>query len=97
VPVRLFADERGGGGAPAIRLTDDLRALATSLQGGGLAVEAESRWRLVETVWALDLPRAGVAVEADIGQGLLYVKRIRGVNLTGVRGALNGYQRGRCF
>lgn len=103
VPVRFFHDERGGnrGGAGAIRLTDDLRRLANSVQGGGLADEAEARWRLVETAWQLELPRAGVAVQADAAQDLLFVeaaeRRIRRTALTRVRGALNGYQRGRCF
>jgi hypothetical protein len=102
VPVHFFHDERGGnrGGGGAIRLTDDLRRLAGSLQGGGLADEAEARWRLVETAWQLDLPRAGVAVQADAAQDLLFLKadgRIRRTSLTRVRGALNGYQKGRCF
>ena len=102
VPIRFFEDERKGdrGGAGAIRLTDDLRRLASSLQGGGLADEAEARWRLVETAWHLDLPRAGIAVQADAAQDLLFVeadRRIRRTNLTRVRGALNGYQRGCCF
>jgi hypothetical protein len=102
VPVRFFEDERGGnrGGGGVIRLTDDLRRLAGSVQGGGLAEEAEARWRLVETAWQLDLPRAGVAVQADAAQDLLFVeqdRRIRRTSLSRVRGALNGYQRGRCF
>ena len=97
VPVRFFADERSGSGPPAIRLTDDLRQLASSVQGSGLSAEAESRWRLVETAWQLNLPRAGVAVQADLALNLLFVERIRRVNLTGVRPALNGYQKGRCF
>lgn len=102
VAVRFFVDERKGSseGAGAIRLTDDLRRLTQSLQGGGLAEEAEARWRLVETAWQLDLPRAGVAVQADAAQDLLFLKadgRIRRTNLTRVRGALNGYQKGRCF
>jgi len=74
--------------------------LVDSAQGPGLADEAESRWRLVETAWQLDLPRTGIAVQADAAQDLLFVeqdRRIRRTNLTRVRGALNGYQRGRCF
>ena len=103
VPIRFFEDERGGnrGGGGAIRLTDDLRRLTGSVQGVGLADEAEARWRLVETAWQLDLPRAGIAVQADATQDLLFVeaeqRRIRRTGLTRVRGALNGYQRGRCF
>jgi hypothetical protein len=95
-PVRFFIDERSAGGN-AIRLTDELRPLAASVQGTGLADEAEARWRLVETAWMLDLPRAGIAVQADAAQNLLFVERVRRVDLTGVRAALNGYQRGRCF
>jgi hypothetical protein len=56
VPVRFFADERGTGASPAIRLTDDLRRLAASVQGAALSAEAESRWRLVETALQLNLP-----------------------------------------
>lgn len=86
VPVRFFADERAvGGGAPAIRLTDDLRRLAGSVQGAGLADEAEARWRLVETAWALNLPRAGVAVRADAAAGLLFVERGRAAPAGGRR------------
>ena len=102
VPISFFEDERKGGqsGGGAIRLTDDLRRLVGSVQGAALADEAEARWRLVETAWHLDLPRAGVAVQADAAGDLLFVeqdRRIRRTSLTRVRGALNGYQRGRCF
>ena len=51
----------------------------------------------LRSAWTLDLPRAGVAVQSDIEQGLLFVQRVRRVNLTGVRSALNGYQKGCCF
>ncbi|HWX49174.1 MAG TPA: hypothetical protein VNZ61_14045 [Roseomonas sp.] len=98
ISVRFFVDERKAvDGAGAIRLTDDLRRLAASVQGSGLAEEAEARWRLVENAWSLDLPRAGVAVQADAAQNLLFVERVRRVNLTGIKAALNGYQRGHCF
>lgn len=98
IPVRFFEDERQSGhGGAAIRLTDDLRRLAASLQGTSLAEEAEARWRLVEMAWSLDLPRAGVAVQVDFEQQTLFVERARRTNLTGVRAALNGYQSGRCF
>jgi hypothetical protein len=102
VPVRFFEDERGGnrGGAGAIRLTDTLRRLVNTAPSQDLAQEAEARWRLVETAWQLDLPRAGIAVQADAAQDLLFLeadRRIRRTGLTRVRGALNGYQRGRCF
>jgi hypothetical protein len=97
VPVRFFIDERISGGRPSIRLTDDLRRLAMSFQGGSLSAEAESRWSLVENAWHLKLPQVGIAVQADLTQNLLFVERIRRVNLTRVNPALNGYQKGRCF
>jgi hypothetical protein len=78
-------------------MSHELRMLAASMQGSGLIDETEARWRLVETAWALDLPRAGIAVQADAAQNLLFVQRARRVDLTGVRAALNGYRRGRCF
>jgi hypothetical protein len=40
VPARFFADERGTGASPAIRLTDELRRLAASVQGAALSAEA---------------------------------------------------------
>lgn len=51
----------------------------------------------METAWQLELPRAGVAVQADATTEMLFVQRACRVDLTGVRAALNGYQRGRCF
>jgi hypothetical protein len=57
VPVRFLSTSVAPAG-PAIRLTEDLQRTA-SLQGTALA-EAEARWRLVETAWLLDLPRAGM-------------------------------------
>src|SRR4051795_3622624 len=39
VPIRFFVDERNAGGSPSIRLTDDLRRLATSVQGSALSAE----------------------------------------------------------
>ena len=96
VPITFFEDERNtkGGG---IRLTEDFRRLASSVQVASLGEEAEARWRLVETAWQLDLPRAGIAVQADAAQELLFVEKPRRVGLTRVRPALNGYQRGHCF
>jgi hypothetical protein len=54
--VRLFlVDERAMSGSPSIRLTDDLRRLATSVQGDALTAEAEARCRLVVGVSLLQV------------------------------------------
>ena len=77
---------------------DHLPRLVSSAQAGALAGEAEARWRRVDTTCQPGLPRAGVAVQAYAAQDLLFVeqdRRIRRTGLTRVRGALNGYQRGR--
>jgi hypothetical protein len=97
VAVRFFVDEHTTAASPAVQLTDDLRRLAASFQGTSLMAEAESRWSLVENAWQLNLPQVGVAVQADLLQDLLFVNRLRRVNLKRVAPALNGYQKGRCF
>ena len=89
-PVRFFVDERNGAaaGKGAIRLTNDLRLLAASLQGGGLVEEAEARWRFVETAWHLDPPRAGLQVQAESSTDTLFVEsgaKIRRTKFTKVR------------
>ena len=97
VPVRFFVDERPGGGG--IRLTDRLLDLARSEQGTDLPLEIEARWRLVETSWELNIPARALQVTFEPDGDLLVVKTSANdrVSLTGVRDALNGYQKGRCF
>lgn len=93
VGVRFFLDERQANGG--IRLTDDFWKLRELLQAGSLGDEVQSRWRLVETAWAMGMtPRL---IEADTASGELFVSGPRRVAITSSRGALNGYQKGRCF
>jgi hypothetical protein len=93
VGVRFFLDERETSGA--IRLTDDFWKLRELLQAGSLGGEVQSRWRLVETAWSMGLtPRL---IEADAASGELFVAGSRRLPVTSCRGALNGYQKGRCF
>ena len=59
--------------------------------------ETESRWQLVEAAWDLNLPRQLLTVSYDPDlQSLRTVGRRRSA-VTGIRGALNGYQKGVCF
>lgn len=94
VPERFFVDERRT--AKGIRPTDQLRTLLAGGQACALPDEVESRWRLVETSWALNLPRHLLRVEFDPVNQALVVPRRR-TAITGARGALNGYQKGHCF
>ncbi len=97
IPVRFFEDERKQSGG--IRLTNQLHELARTQQGANLPHEVEARWRLLETSWHLKIPARAlqVAYESD---GELLVVNTRAndrIDLTGVRDALNGYQKGRCM
>lgn len=96
VPVRFFADERKD--SKSIKLTDDFFKLATKDEvQKNLLPEAESRWRLVESAWALSLPTKVIAIEYDGISEELFTPGNRRVGLTSCRGALNGYQKGYCF
>jgi hypothetical protein len=93
VAVRFFHDERSTR-SPGIRLDDALFDLQTGEQGSSLPHEAEARWRLVETAWALQLPRAALAVSYDADDGLLFAESPRRRKaVTRARDALNGYQK----
>ena len=61
-----------------------------------LREEVEARWRLVETAWELNMPKQLLTVEFEPVTDTLMVPRRR-TDITGARGALNGYQKGHCF
>ncbi len=94
LPERFFLDERRTG--QGIRLTDHLHTVAGAGQASTLDQEVESRWQLVETAWELNLPKHLLTVEFDPVEQVLLPARRR-TAITGARGALNGYQKGRCF
>jgi 5-methylcytosine-specific restriction endonuclease McrA len=97
IPVRFFTDERRNGNR--IVITDELLSLKESMQFESLPHEAEARWRLVETAWTLNMSANLLSVLYDAEAGLLYVQAgdRRRMNVTSARGALNGYQKGKCF
>ena len=93
---RFYIDERNSGNG--IRLTDELRTLVAERSGADLIPEIESRWRLVETAWELNLSRNVIAVEHEAGSGEFVInKNNRRKAVTSSRNALNGYQKGKCF
>jgi hypothetical protein len=98
IGARFFADERA---APArgIRLTDDFFRLARLRQHKNLPREVEARWRLVETAWELSLPASALVVAYDGDSEALVAgnRPDRRRAITSCRGALNGYQKGKCF
>ena len=76
VPTRFFMDERKTKGG--ITLTDNFYLLGEQYQYDNLAAETESRRRLVETAWELNLPKHLIQVD--------YKEETR---ITGVRVNLN--------
>ncbi|MTV47713.1 HNH endonuclease [Heliobacillus mobilis] len=81
-----------------IILTDELYRLKETAQFENLPMEAEARWRLVETAWANDLSTRLLEVHHDSDQELLFIRNsLRRVDITSSRDALNGYQKGKCF
>ena len=93
----FFVDERAS--RQGITLTDHLLELANGVQSSVLPLEVDARWNLVQTSWALRLGSRLVSVEITPDEDAidLYVPgRLRRGSITGVRGALSGYQDGRC-
>lgn len=97
VPKRFFVDERAQN--QGIRITDEFSSLVAGMETANLNQEVESRWRLVETAWELGVSRGLIGIDYDFEtESLFSVDRSRRrKQVTSSRGALNGYQKGRCF
>ena len=97
IPKRFYVDERSQNGG--IRITDEFSELLSGIQAKSLNQEVESRWRLVETAWEMGLSRNLLSISYDDQSKSLYSidrSKKRQV-ITSSRGALNGYQKGKCF
>jgi 5-methylcytosine-specific restriction endonuclease McrA len=97
VAQRFFLDERREN--KGIRITDEFSLLINGTQSGNLSQEVDSRWRLVETAWNLGISANLLCVHHDdvAGEMFTFDKANRRKSVTSSRGALNGYQKGRCF
>jgi hypothetical protein len=95
----LFYDKNFADGKKEIVITDSLLKLRETIQYDNLNQEVEARWKLVETAWSLDIERNLLQVQYDEHDSLLFVqdKFMKRLNITSVRDALNGYQKGKCF
>ncbi len=95
LPKRFFVDARKT--HQGIILTDEVFQLFEAQNSQDLVDETEARWRLVETAWDMNLPKHLVQIQHD-DQGILIAdNKIRRVNVTSAKSALNGYQKSRCF
>jgi len=97
IDKRFYIDERKEN--KGIRITDEFSQLLAREQAVNLSIEADSRWRLVETAWELSLPRTMISIDYDADTELLFTRdnKRKRKSVTGSRGALNGYQKGKCF
>lgn len=94
-----FYEKNFAVGKKEITITDNLLMLLETFQFKNLDQEVEARWKLVETAWSLSLNPNLLEVKYDEAGSLLFVQNnfMRRVNITSVRDALNGYQKGKCF
>jgi hypothetical protein len=96
LPKRFFMDERKTKGG--IVLTDNFYRLGEQYQYESLVQETESRWRLVETAWELNMPKYLIQIDyKEKTQEFIADNKLRRVPVTSARPSLNGYQKGRCF
>ncbi|MFH1726861.1 MAG: HNH endonuclease [Pseudomonadota bacterium] len=96
VPELFFIDERRQ--SQGIRITENFFKLAKDMQFENLIHETESRWRLVEESWRLNISRQLITVDYDQANNVLFTEdENRRVTITSCRSSLNGYQKGRCF
>jgi 5-methylcytosine-specific restriction endonuclease McrA len=97
IEKRFFSDERETNAG--IRITDEFSQLLEREQANNLPFEVESRWRLVEKAWELNISNRLIAIDFDQETESLFasIDTNRRQAVTSSRDALNGYQKGSCF
>jgi hypothetical protein len=87
-------------GRKEIVITDNLLKLKESFHIRNFNQEVEARWNLVETAWNLNINPNLLKVKYDEEASLFFLEEsdfMRRKDITSVRDALNGYQKGKCF
>jgi hypothetical protein len=86
-------------GRKEIVVTDNLLKMKELFQFRNLEQEVEARWNLVETAWNLRINPQLLEVKYDEDKSLFFIENdlMRRQDVTSVRDALNGYQKGKCF
>lgn len=97
IPISFFRKDYQPGSKKII-LTDEVFRLMETPCPENYASETESRWNLVETAWELGISRNLLNVKYDDLSQMFFVDpNYRRKDITSARGALNGYQKGKCF
>lgn len=96
---KLFYEKDYSKGNKRIVIRDELLRLKESFHFQNFDQEVEARWRLVETAWNLEMNPNLLEVKYDEASSLFFLEtdRMRRKDVTSVRDALNGYQKGKCF
>ena len=82
-----------------IVVTDDLLRLKENFHFQNFEQEVEARWNLVETAWNLNINPNLLEVKYDENNSMFFIENniMKRKDVTTVRDALNGYQKGKCF
>jgi hypothetical protein len=94
-----FYEKNFGDGKKKIIVSDNLLRIKELFQYRNLEQEVEARWKLVETAWNLRINPNLLEVQFDEENSHFFIEneRMRRIDVTSVRDALNGYQKGKCF
>ncbi|MHA7941693.1 HNH endonuclease family protein [Formosa sp. 3Alg 14/1] len=96
----VFYEKDYTDGNKRLIIKDELLQLKESFHFRNFDQEVEARWNLVETAWNLKINPNILEVKYDDISSLLYFEENRFMkrkDITSVRDALNGYQKGKCF
>ena len=82
-----------------IVFTDELLRLKESFHFQNFDQEVEARWNLVETAWNLNINPNLLEVKYDKSNSIFFIQNdlMKRKDVTSVKDALNGYQKGKCF
>ena len=99
IPIKFYEKDYSRD-SKRIVLTDDVFRLREIPFSDNLFAESEARWNLVEKAWELNLSRSLLTVRYDETDQKFVAdadESLRRKDITSARGALNGYQKGKCF
>lgn len=98
IPERFFY-KQSSSNSSGIIMTDNVFKLKELVNSQNFEAEIESRWRLVETAWSMNISANLLTIDYDSEFNTLIThdSSLRRRDITSVRSALNGYQKGKCF
>jgi len=95
----IFYEKNYKSGKKEIVIKDNLLKLKESFHFQNFNQEVEARWNLVETAWNLNINPNLLEVKYDEENVLFFIESdiMKRKDITSVKDALNGYQKGKCF